>query len=99
MTEYISRAKIAAEVKSLSTHPLNEWDSLGVLMLIDRQPAADVAPIVHGKWDDDSVAFFRKCSVCGCCIEWAQLPFLDGDGEYNYCPRCGAKMDERSEDE
>ena len=44
MTDYISREKIKEEVQRLSSHWLNEWDSLGVLALIDRQPAADVVP-------------------------------------------------------
>ena len=49
-------------------------------------PAADVAPVVHGKWVNGC-----QCSVCG-----------DRHGPYNsrhrpyynYCPNCGAKMDE-----
>lgn len=59
---------------------------------IDEMPAVD--PVKHGHWDDRSVAFYRKCSECGCCMEWDKKPFLHGDGEYNYCPNCGAKMDE-----
>lgn len=56
-------------------------------------PAADVVPVRHGRWNDKVVAFYRKCSECGCCVEWNKKPFLFGDGEYNYCPNCGARMD------
>ena len=62
---------------------------------IRRMPAADVAPVVHGRWikDDflsDDVNNAEKCSQCGELIGWfGNLP--------NYCPNCGAKMD-RGED-
>ena len=58
---------------------------------LDRIPAADVAPVVHGKWikDDflsDDVNNAEKCSQCGELIGWfGNLP--------KYCPSCGAKMD------
>lgn len=64
---------------------------------IDDIPAADVAPIKRGNWRDDVVSFYRKCSECGCCVEWNKKPFLFGDGEYNYCPNCGADMREVDE--
>lgn len=56
---------------------------------INGIPAADVAPVLHGHW-------IRKphwcvsCSYCGKCTH-------DYECEvelYNYCPNCGAKMDE-----
>lgn len=62
-------------------------------------PAADVVPVKHGRWDDNSVAFYRKCSECGCCVEWDKKPFLFGQGEYNFCPNCGVKMDGKEQDD
>ena len=44
--EYIEREAFKAEVCRLSTHYLNEWDTLGVLAAADRIPAADVRPVV-----------------------------------------------------
>ena len=61
------------------------------LQSISDMPAADVAPVVHGRWikDDflsDDVNNAEKCSQCGELIGWfGNLP--------NYCPNCGAKMD------
>lgn len=46
MTDYISREAFKAEIRRLSTHYLNEWDTLGVLAAADRIPAADVRPVV-----------------------------------------------------
>lgn len=47
-------------------------------------PAADVAPVVHGrKIEDDGIGVFYMCSLCG-----GYLPY-----GANYCPNCGARMD------
>lgn len=54
---------------------------------------ADVAPVVHGRWIDaypyiepNPMFMYGICSECG---------FEQGISKYlNYCPNCGAKMDE-----
>lgn len=53
-------------------------------------PAADVAPVVHGRWIDG------RCTACG----WEAPDACNFDGyesepwEYTaYCPNCGARMD------
>lgn len=52
---------------------------------IIRAPAADVAPVVHGKWDISKgpLGDMCKCSACG------SLPSLPT----KFCPYCGARMD------
>ena len=59
---------------------------------INSIPAADVAPVVHGRWEYipqtlNTLSRFR-CPFCGW---WSLDPSIDGT--YNYCPNCGAKMD------
>lgn len=59
---------------------------------INSIPAADVAPVVHGRWEYipqtlNTLSQFR-CPFCGW---WSLDPSIDGT--YNYCPNCGAKMD------
>lgn len=56
--------------------------------MIDCEPAADVAPVVHGRWTqvDDT-----KCRCSNCNI--IALIGLYPHGDKNYCPNCGAKMD------
>ena len=67
--------------------------------MVHGSPTVDaVAEVRHGKWDDNAVAFYRKCTVCGCCVEWDKKPFLFGVGGYNYCPNCGARMDGGEDD-
>ena len=68
---------------------------------IERLPAADVAPVVHGKWvhsryDRSSGQFdVVKCSRCG--LEAYAMAYHVRDG--NYCPKCGARMDGGNEDD
>ena len=48
-------------------------------------PAADVAPVVHGRWiDAREYCGDYLCSNCEA---------LYGTNKFNYCPKCGAKMD------
>lgn len=55
-------------------------------------PTADVQKVRHGTWivsgmfDD-----FLKCSICG--FETTMF------NAFNYCPMCGAKMDEKEKEE
>lgn len=62
----------------------------------DRIPTADVAPVRHGRWDREKIAFYRKCSECGAVIrDNLSEVFLDCDiRDLNYCPNCGANMDQ-----
>lgn len=58
---------------------------------IGKLPAADVVPVVHGRWEiddfwSDNVQITGKCAACSEIISWFnELP--------NYCPNCGARMD------
>lgn len=54
-------------------------------------PAADVAPVVHARWEprEDAPGFVR-CSACRDCNVYDD--WLDGK-KWQYCPQCGAKMD------
>lgn len=54
---------------------------------IDAQPTIDAEPVRHGKWIEKCTGgwHFYCCSECGY-VEW--------DAPNNYCPNCGARMDE-----
>ena len=54
---------------------------------IKGAPAVDVAPAVHGKWEITSGQI--ENAVCSSCGTHYQAYYSD----YQYCPRCGAKMD------
>lgn len=52
--------------------------------MIEDAPAADVAPVVHGRW----VFGGDGCVICSKCNEEES-----NNNHRNFCPHCGAKMD------
>ena len=58
--------------------------------MIELLPAADVAPVVHGRWVSDKDDILFHCSVCETQVstDWDY-----DDLSWNYCPNCGARMD------
>jgi hypothetical protein len=64
---------------------------------INTIPAADVAPVVHGRWV--SVAGKRD-RICSRCLHNEPYKNADDDAEvFEFCPHCGAKMDGGDSDE
>lgn len=78
MAEYIKRE--AALMKLMQ-----DGCSAKNLQSISNMPAADVAPVVHGRWIDDGSGII----ICPECERGYNL-----HAKYtHYCPNCGAKMD------
>ena len=89
MTEYIEREKVllkAAPVEGCFSDMISAYD---VVML----PAADVAPVVHGRWVDG------RCSNCGVDIPTDDAHDVIFGSECRFCYYCGAKMDGGDSDE
>lgn len=94
MPEYIDRDYVRKF--ATYTHRKSGVEPIKVVPLkfIEDAPAADVEPVRHGRWientDDFTPAF--RCSVCRynkpmkAGISVKQTPG-------NFCPNCGAKMD------
>lgn len=78
MAEYIEREAAIAALPVA-------WDS--AVDALRYAPTADVAPVVHGRWEIvDGTKTRRICSKCGWDVpEYGKF--------YSYCPNCGAKMD------
>ena len=63
-----------------------------------ESPAEDDAPVVHGKWINDSDGL-PVCSECGeialqrILLRFKQQEFYQHFVFSKYCPNCGAKMD------
>lgn len=94
--EYIEREAVLAymaEVKAACISNFEYEASAVIAGMIgeikdDEIPAADVAPVRHGRWvkEKPDVLIHWHCSVCENCY-YLEEPNAD------YCPRCGAKMD------
>lgn len=66
------------------------------IYMIEDMPAADVAPVTHGRWISKNPHGYEWTFVCSNCGYVDGFPFND---RHNYCPNCGAKMDETVEDD
>ena len=87
MTDYIRRKTALEDFERCNAENPN-WTPQRVKTLLLRQPAADVAEVVHGRWiwnEEGEIDWeqFYRCSNCGDKEYW----------ESNFCPNCGAKMD------
>ena len=85
MSEYIEREAAEDAVGEAHLKGLNPlWELRDV-------PAADVVPVVHGRWEYDLPTINTygqlRCSICNW---WTLDPSVDRS--YSYCPNCGAKM-------
>ena len=91
MAEYIEREKLLSHLFNKQNKPLD------VMREITEFPAADVAPVKHGKWgayeDFPLTASLNghPCSECGMRFSTSQIVFM------NYCPNCGARMEQEEE--
>ena len=64
---------------------------------IEKEPGEDVKPVLHAHWVpcEDEYEDEYKCSACGGTQFFAMTPQNEG---WEYCPECGAKMDEKTDD-
>ena len=83
MAEYIKRE---AAIKSAK----HAWaKGLEPSQYIEIIPAADVAPVRHGRWIE-AKEIGDCCYRCSNCQFMRDAYLLDVE---NYCPNCGEKMD------
>lgn len=87
MAEYIKKAEL---IKKLYLETA-EGRYSPTIKTIKEFPAVDVQAVRHGRWFEcyiDSYHYSGICSVCGRVSNKNLTESL-----YEYCPRCGARMD------
>ena len=97
MAEYIERKKLEEafdnadpDVCESDMDGYSDWGfgRENVRDVIRGVPAADVVPVVHGRWR--YCGFLQECQTCG---EIYSMLGGNAGKSWNYCPNCGAKMD------
>ena len=81
--EYINREDLKNDIAK-STEPFNTGS---VFRAINRQIAADVVPVVHGRWEVRGQEVF-----CTNCDKESGYNAFGASAFSDYCPNCGAKM-------
>ena len=97
MAEYIEREATIKRIQEVYCVGCNSYNGVrcracgigDAIDMIEDAPAADVAPVVHGRWENGNPI----CPVCG----GNKFKDLDADiwcdWKPDHCPNCGAKMD------
>ena len=91
MDEYIKREELYEKAYWHGEHPTvdNPFpDGVDAIDIkdVDAIPAADVAPVRHGRWVQLPLngTHIWRCSKCE----------TIGSPQWSYCPKCGARMNE-----
>ena len=95
MAEYIDREELVRQIICSMGEFIGAPDDVQkhdeqcnyAINVIEDAPAADVAPVVHGRWNImEGEEMRRVCSKCGWDVpEYGKF--------YTYCPNCGCRMD------
>ena len=96
MSDYISRDVAIIEFMDNDIDHIQAPNGKEAVQILSDIPAADVVPVVHGRWlpqkeNHEFKEAWMKCSVCG-------YPVSRWTGNTNFCPNCGAKMDGKGEE-
>ena len=99
MAEYIEREALMRRIKEIHCAECDSYHGVrcracwvdDTLDYIDSEPAADVAPVRHGRWIDKGE--YAVCTECGgrsgTQYDGVEpIPLMT-----QFCPNCGAKMD------
>ena len=92
MSEYIKRENVLAKIDEFAKRniahgfPVDVFDIEMMKKMVEKLPAADVALVVHSKWEICCDGYYPYCKRC------RNEP--QGRVMTQFCPNCGAKMDE-----
>lgn len=107
MPEYIEREATVKLLRSIGHRGYRREegtlaDAIKMVMHSEYTPTADVAPVVHARWEDKWGGLYSNphywCSEChGSALFTGHLNELSSEVWAQeltpYCPHCGAKMD------
>lgn len=95
MADYIDREKLLKSIPSVKNDKtISLFGAVAAMIcIVNLVPKEDVAPVVHGTWLLRYIGHghYWECSVCHATPIYVT-------NNTNYCPNCGAKMDEEREE-
>ena len=112
MAEYIERTQAIDAIEAhmhrqdpddRGVYPLEDWQREQnyaydlAMEILGNLPAADVKPVVHGKWiieRSNSGKPICYCSSCGCGVKDKDSDTYIDMSDAPFCPHCGADMRE-----
>ena len=99
MKDYIERAA-AVDMFTAAEKEGPGADFPVIKRMLANLPAADVAPVRHGRWlTTDAYPHHLYCSVCYKTYAKNAKWVNELDLPTNYCPNCGARMDKEDKHE
>lgn len=97
MAEYIDREVLLSKL-GFEKHRKKDVLSGSTFDIVLKVPATDLVPVIHGKWipvwfygDYRELGDRPSAYKCSNCSDFVAIKPTCG---YNYCPSCGAKMEE-----
>ena len=92
MAEYIDLEELGTAMQHIYNDPTCPMHiAAEIEQIIDCAPAADVAPVVHGRWEFLGPNRLIKECMCGTCsVCKVRSKYIVNT---MLCPNCGAKMD------
>ena len=108
MAEYIERGALEIDLNGRldflwDLNGIDDHYTMGFFEAVIRAkefPSADVAPVRHGRWimkKTSAGASYTICSHCNASVKYNDeygTAIMNLKGA-NYCPNCGAKMEEK----
>ena len=96
MDDFISREATIKRIEEVYCVGCNSYHGVrcracgtgDAIDMIEDAPAADVAPVVHGRWEVRGQEVF-----CTNCDRESGYNAFGASAFSDYCPNCGAKMD------
>jgi len=82
MTRYIDAEKLLKHIP---------YEEIVSRFAVVNSPTEDVEPVKHGMWVDKG----HFTTMCSCCEHYVSRGLLFDYETMNFCPNCGAKMDEK----
>lgn len=86
---------VGAPIAPLLARGSVHYEYVAFMEEIDNIRRIEAEPVKHAHWVKQGRVFKReifKCSNCGNFLDFSGVNA--GRGDANYCPNCGAKMDE-----